>query len=69
MSDQLDIKKLSGDRLIALLRLRSSPWRGHPALPLRVCACGAEVRGSNPFCRRCLEAELDRRINNRGTGE
>lgn len=68
MNAEHDIKKLRDDVLIAALRHLSRGWQNTEE-PLRVCACGAEVRGSNPFCRRCLEAELDRRINNGGTGE
>ncbi len=68
MSDQLDIKKLRDDVLIAALRKLSRGWQNTEE-PLRVCGCGRELRSNTAFCRRCLQRELDRRINNMGTGE
>lgn len=68
MNAEHDIKKLRDDVLIAALRKLSRGWQNTEE-PLRVCGCGRELRGNTAFCRRCLQRELDRRINNGGTGE
>lgn len=75
MSDEHNIKKMTDDELWDRLKYQQAP--GAHTMMVGACkTCGGDTRGGRWLCRQCLEAELnrriaelDRRINNRGTGQ
>lgn len=55
-----DIRALADDELRDRLRYQQAP--GPHTMMVGACkTCGGDTRGGRWFCRRCLEAEIERR--------